>query len=174
MIITISGMPGAGKSTVGRALAQRLHLSYASVGDYIRTRARDAGKNLLDLMKDKYAFAQVQREVESYIDRLAEQKNIIIDGRDAFYHVRESLNVFLTVDETAAAKRIHNAGRTTEKFASAAAAKKSLSERRAREQDLYQQLHKIDIYNPIHYDIIIDTTHLSVPEIVEQIAQAVR
>ena len=46
MIITISGLPGAGKSTVGRLVAEHFKLKHYSVGDLMRQLAKEKKMSL--------------------------------------------------------------------------------------------------------------------------------
>ena len=174
MIITISGMPGSGKSSVARLIARRLRLRHISIGQRIRAIAKNQGKDINKLMDDRVAFNAIQREIERYIDELSERDDLIIEGRDAFYHIRDALHVFLLVEDQEAARRIYEDARDTEAYESIDEAKKELAVRRERERALYKRLHTIDIYNPRHYTLVIDTTHLSVDEVADQIIEASR
>ena len=51
MIITISGKPGAGKTTVGKAVAARLGLEFYSMGDLRGKMASDRGLTIDELSK---------------------------------------------------------------------------------------------------------------------------
>ncbi|MBD3319187.1 AAA family ATPase [Candidatus Woesearchaeota archaeon] len=170
MIITISGEPGSGKSTVGRKLARELEYSFISIGQKIRRIAQEMNKDILELMKDKQSFKKVQEHIEQYLDSLSEKDNLVIDGRDAFYHLRDALKVFLSVDDRVAAIRIFNDKREGKPpFANVEESLKALQERKKREQALYKNMHNIDIFNMKHYDIVIDTTHMSIEEVVAQL-----
>lgn len=172
MIITISGAPGSGKSSVGKEVAQRLRYRYISIGEVIREEAKKQGKNILELMKDKPSFASIQRTVEKILDNYTERDNTVIDGRDAFYHVSSALKVFLVVDPAVAAKRIFDAKRETEGYSSVEAAQESIEKRRASEEQLYKTMHSVNVYDTKHYNLVIDTTHLSIEEVAQQIVDA--
>ena len=49
MIITISGKPGSGKSTVAKRLAAELGLTHVSAGDFMRDMATERGITVLEL-----------------------------------------------------------------------------------------------------------------------------
>ncbi|MBI2133066.1 nucleoside monophosphate kinase, partial [Candidatus Woesearchaeota archaeon] len=51
MIITISGVPGSGKSTVARVVAGKMNLKHISVGDILREIARSRGMTILEISK---------------------------------------------------------------------------------------------------------------------------
>ena len=51
MIITVSGTPGSGKSTIAKALAKNFRLKYFSSGDLMRNLAEKKGISLAELNK---------------------------------------------------------------------------------------------------------------------------
>ncbi|OLD57817.1 MAG: hypothetical protein AUI54_01330 [Acidobacteria bacterium 13_1_40CM_2_56_5] len=75
-VIAISGMPGAGKTTLGKALAKRLNAKFASFGEYVRAEANRLGlgdpsradlQNLgLNLIKDPLKFCRGVLDASGY------------------------------------------------------------------------------------------------------------
>ena len=49
MVITISGEPGAGKSTTAKLLAKKLSCKHYSTGDFMRDMAEERKISLLEL-----------------------------------------------------------------------------------------------------------------------------
>ena len=49
MIVTISGTPGSGKSTVGKLIAKKLGLKHYSIGNLMRSMAKEKGLTLGEL-----------------------------------------------------------------------------------------------------------------------------
>ena len=52
MIITISGTPGSGKSTVAKMIATKLGFKHYSTGDFMRQMAKERGISLEELSKE--------------------------------------------------------------------------------------------------------------------------
>ena len=69
--IVLIGMPGTGKSTVGNALAERLHYTFIDLDDLI---AEAAGKSLPDILRQ--------------------------DGLEAFFEIEEQVGVSVNLENT--------------------------------------------------------------------------
>ena len=65
MIITISGVPGSGKSTVAKLVAQKLGFRHYSAGDFMRDIAEKRRMSLLELGK----AAEKDRSIDHELDR---------------------------------------------------------------------------------------------------------
>ncbi len=83
MIITIDGPAGAGKSSVARALSQRLRFRFLDTGAMYRTVALAALRNKLD-WNDPAALVELARglNIEVRDDR------VLLDGQDVSHEVR--------------------------------------------------------------------------------------
>jgi cytidylate kinase len=176
MKITISGLPGSGKSTVGKALAAKLKLKHLSAGDFMREMAKERGISLLDLSK----IAEKDRSVDEEIDKRTvefghKKDNFVMDGRLAWHFIPDSIKVFLTVDLAEAAKRIFNDFRPEEKENLTIEKVKENIERREKSEQLrYKQYYNIDYSDSKNYDIAVDTTKLSVAEVANIVAAFVK
>ena len=71
MIITISGMPGSGKSTVARRLSEQLAYKRYYMGAVRRKAARKLGMTLEEFNKKGETDASTDLFVEEYIQKLA-------------------------------------------------------------------------------------------------------
>lgn len=165
MIITISGEPGSGKSTVGKKLATELRYKFISIGERFRKIAEKKGKNILELMNSPKEFAKIQEKVELYLDDLSQRDELVIDGRDAFIHIRDSFKIFLKVDDKVAAKRIFEADRIGKpEFKTVQESLEAMQSRKKQEQEIYKKLHNVNILDESLYDLVLDTTHTTVEE----------
>ena len=66
MIITISGLPGSGKSTVARLLADKLRLKHYSTGDYMRKMAGDRHLTLAQLGQQAEKDKKIDEELDTW------------------------------------------------------------------------------------------------------------
>jgi len=86
-IITIDGPAGAGKSTVGRRLAQSLHYLYLDSGSLYRAVAWQAGRLGLEL-NDAGALAALLPDFQPELQADEAGFHLLIDGREVREEIR--------------------------------------------------------------------------------------
>ncbi len=172
MRITISGNPGSGKGTLGKYLAEKFNLKFYSMGDLRREMARKRGMNINELNKlgEKEAFTD--KEVDDYLKELSKEENIIVDGRMAFHFI-PSIKIFLKVDLREGAKRILKRNGISEKYRDLDETCTFLEKRMVSDTKRYKKYYGIDVFDLNNYDIIIDTTDMSINEAKENIVKTV-
>jgi cytidylate kinase len=171
MIITITGVPGAGKSTVATMLSQRLKIPWYSMGDLRGKMAIERGITIdeLNAIGERKAFTD--KDVDDYQAKLGrEQDNFIMEGRLSWHFIPQSLKIFLDVDANEAARRIFDASkqglRPDEKpYASSQEVKDRVAARLASDSRRYQKYYNVDYLNRSNYDLVIDTTNKD-PEVI--------
>ncbi len=87
VIITIDGPAGAGKSTVGRRLAQLLHFLYLDSGSLYRAVAWQAGRRGLNL-NDAGALAAFLPGFQPELRADGAEFHLVIDGREVRGEIR--------------------------------------------------------------------------------------
>jgi len=172
-IITISGTPGSGKSTVAQILAEKLKASRIYVGAVRRELAREKGMTLEEL--NQYALTHPETDVD--IDQkiaqdakeTAQRNKVIVEGRTQFYFLPESFKIYIKCDLNEGAKRIW------QQMQNEAALKKrneampkslselikSIKERVVNDIKRYKKYYKLDHTDESHYDLVVDTTKLT-------------
>lgn len=176
MIITISGMPGAGKSTAARILAKKLKLKHYSTGDLMRAMARKKGIPLIKLEWLAEKNEKIDREIDAMSAKLGKTKdNFVIDTRIGFHFIPNSIKIFLDVDPEEGAKRIFNAKgkevRKEEEYKTIEELEKELQQRIASENKRFRKLYGINVNKKSNYDLVIDTTKLTKKQVVEKILE---
>ncbi len=178
MIITISGLPGSGKSTVAKALAKRLKLTHHSVGGMMRDLAKERGVTLEALSREaERDGGSIDRELDERTQDLGKTGGeFVIDSRLAWHFIPSSVKILLTIDPAVAAERIlkdRKAGKRAEEENAPTidAVKKANEKRVASENKRYQEYYGVSYTDPANYDLIIDTSKLSVDEIVKDIVE---
>lgn len=175
MIITLTGVPGAGKSTIAKLLSERLNIPWYSMGDLRGKLAAERGMTIDELNELGETEAFTDHDIDAYQTKLGkEQSNLIIDGRLSWHFIPHSFKVFLDVDPDEAARRIFEASkqglRADEKpYASAREVKERVQARLASDQKRYQQYYQLDYLDRRNYDLVIDTTLLTPEQIVQRI-----
>lgn len=168
MRIALGGVPGAGKSTVAKLIAEKLHYDFYSVGSIRRKLAMDRGLTIDEFNSLK---EDTDTMADEYQKRLGETSdNFVIEGRLAFYFVPNSVKIYFECDLGVAAERIMKDPRNSEKvYKNASDAKKALKERMANDTSRYKKLYGIGCYNPKHFDYVIDTTRITIDEVVKKV-----
>lgn len=171
MIITISGKPGSGKSTVAKLLAKKLKMKRYSIGDFMGEIATKKGISLLELSR----IAEKSDEIDKLLDKKQinlgkKEDNFIIDSRLGWHFIPNSIKLFLDVDINEAAKRIFSCRREDEKEnTSLKETLRNIKKRESSERKRFKKYYKIDINKKGYYDIRIDTTKIGIDEVVGKI-----
>ncbi|MCL4404037.1 AAA family ATPase [Patescibacteria group bacterium] len=159
-IIRITGLPGAGKSTLAEKIAEHLHYDLHTIGRIFEARAAKDNLPIGD-----YYERLNDPEFEKEIDNLQEElmlsrDDLVVDGRMAPWLKCGFLavNVKIVVEPDEGAQRLlrrpENAGRTVAEMMDLAA------RRVATEREHYRDIHGIaDHLADRNFDIILDTTH---------------
>lgn len=168
MKITISGVAGAGKGTVGKDLAKALSLNFVSTGDMFRSLAKSQGISIYELHeraeKDPEIDKKIDKETENYGKK---NKDFIFDARLAWFWIPDSFKVFLYCQNDVRFERISKRDRISiEEARDLTMSRENIMLRQ------YRTLYNIGNYiDFLHYDLIIDTTNLSPKEIVKKIVE---
>jgi cytidylate kinase len=178
MIITIAGYPGSGKSSVAKLLA--LHMGYKrySVGDLLGRMAVDRNMTINELMTAAETDPQIDRDADAYQTKLSEEENdFVIDSRLGFHFIPQSFKVFLAVDPKVGAERIYNepGSRPDEpKAGSIEETQAIVAARVESERKRYEEYYGLANYTDrSHFDLVVDSTHLSIQQVVEKITDAI-
>lgn len=179
-IITISGKPGSGKSTTSKLLAKDLGYQHFSSGDLFRKIGKERGADILDANK----LAENNKEIDFLVDSMlrelgSTQDKLVIDSRMAWHWMPYSYRVYLNLDLLVAAKRIidnldperlkvEHIPQTPEEYA------EELHLRLQSEAKRYMNLYQVNPYDLQNYDLVVDTTEFSIPEVEEMILSGFR
>lgn len=179
MKITISGMPGSGKSTVADAIEKKLKLKHYYIGQLRREMARKKGITLDQLNKLGEKDPSTDKEVDAILQEIGKKEdNFIMETRTGFFLIPESLKIFINVSIEEGARRIFNdlhdnlkkekRNESKEIPKTVEEMKKIIQERIDSDIRRYKKYYNIEnVYDLKHYDIVIDTTSLQPKETFE-------
>jgi predicted cytidylate kinase len=164
--ITISGLPGTGKTTVAKLLEKRLGLRYVYSGEIFRDKAKKQGLSL----EEFGAYCETHREIDEELDQyqleILRKGNVILEGRIsgwlAYRNKIPAVKVLLEAAVDVRAGRIvkREQGNIEER-------KKEILKREKSEATRYKKYYDIDVNDTSIYDVIIDVSKKTPEEITE-------
>jgi predicted cytidylate kinase len=166
MKITLSGKAGAGKSTVGKILAEKLDFEFISIGNWTREYAlKNHNMNINQFQE----YCSLHPEDDKLNDiKMSESCNLkdnrIIDYRLGFHFIKNSFNIYLNVTDAVAFARINNANRINEDIT-----KDDIDKRNQEMCFRFIKTYGVDINNLKNYDLVINTDQLTPEQIVNKI-----
>jgi predicted cytidylate kinase len=172
---------GSGKSTVAKMLAEKLGWPRYYIGGLRREKARERGLTLAEYNRLGETDPATDFEVDEYQKKLGEtEDNFIIEGRTSWHFIPHSLKIYLDVDKKIAAKRIfHDLQKSVDrnearKFDTEEAVLANILEREKSDRARYQKYYQYDVYDPSHYDFVLNTTNLTIEEAFEKIFEFIK
>lgn len=157
MILTISGLPGSGTSTVARIISERLGVDLVSAGEIFRTMAKENGLTLEEFGELAKSDAEIDKEIDRRQKEIARAargagKDVIIEGRISAWMVDPDLAVFVTAPDKVRAERVsHREG------LSVADAAEGIKERGACEAERYRKYYNVDVDWLGVYDLVVNS-----------------
>lgn len=161
MIITITGKPCSGKSTIANILVNKHGFKRIGVGDLFKEEANRRGMSA----EEFNAFCMKNPEYDFFIDQQSaklgkelEGQRVIFDSRLAWHFVPKSFKVFVNLNEEEMANRLVNSQREgKEKYDDMQEAKRSLLNRHKLELERYKKIYGIDNADLNNFDFVIDS-----------------
>ena len=157
MLITISGLPGSGTTTVSRLVADALGLDRLPGGEVFRQMAAEAGMTLAEFGVHAQGHPDIDRELDDRLAARAAEGGCVIESRLAgWLATREGLPAVRVwvdcADEVRAARVAARDGTTVAQALVDNAARSELE--RAR----YRAVYGIDLDDRSTYDLVLDST----------------
>jgi len=171
MIITIGGRSGAGKTSVGRALAKKLGYKFYSMGDLRGKMAMELGMTIDELNEVGKKEAWTDGAVDEYQKKIGKKEDdFVVEGWLSFCFIPHSFKVFLDVDPRQAAERIFKHQRPDERVQKTVEGVRRMIQKRMKEsQARYKKYYGVDCFSKKYYDAVINTSDLTVKEVVDEI-----
>lgn len=157
MLITISGLPGAGTTTVSRLVAEELGLDRLPGGEVFRQMAAEAGMSLAEFGRHAQDDPRYDHELDRRLLERARQGGVVIESRLAGWlatrgEVR-AVRVWVACDDEERARRV--GARDGTDVATALADNEA---REALERARYREYYDIDLTDLSIYDLVLDST----------------
>lgn len=174
MIITVSGIPGAGSTTAARGLAEKLKHKVLTVGEIYKMYAEKSGVPRQEIHKMWEIHSQKPEEEERFhraldeeVRRVCEEKkNLIVNGKLAGFQLKNAdFRVLLIAPLEVRAKRTAQRDKM-----SIDAARASIEEREMYERMEWKRMYNFDYARDIDiYDLVLNTANLGAEQEIEAI-----
>ena len=170
MKITIFGLAGTGTSTVGKMLAEKLGLKFLSAGDIFRRKAEDMGLTLAELHDLAVNDPSMDKECDEEIEKFGkENDDFVVESRLSWHFIPDSIKIKLDTDLDTRVSRVAQRDWLLWKNA-----KEGVLKRERDDEARYAKFYGIkDLSKDEHFDIIIDTSQITPPQVVDKIVELV-
>lgn len=158
--VAISGLHGAGKTTVAKALAKKFGLRYISAGEVFRQFAKEHCMSLEEFSRYAEKHPEIDRQIDERTAKMAKIGDVIIDGRLAAWMAEDAdIKILLTVPIEVRVRRI--AKRERRNYQEVL---RETVEREKSEAARFKKFYGIDIDDYSSFDIVLNTEHFSKEE----------
>jgi cytidylate kinase len=168
MLVTISGVPGSGKTTVAKMLAERLGLPHVYAGDLYRREAKRRGLSLEEFNRLCETDHSIDRQLDADMAARARAGGCILEGRLAGHLAAQAgldaLKVWLTASDEVRARRVaereHGDWRQVEK---------ENRVRHASDARRYREIYGFDLADTDVYDLVLDSDDRTPEQLVAEL-----
>jgi len=173
VLITISGLPGSGKTTVARLVADALALEHVYAGNVFREQARAHGVSLEEYVRRAETDPSIDRDLDRRMCERAARGQAVLEGRLAAFAADQAgvpaLKVFLDAAEGIRAERIRQreGGAKGDRL-------RDIQAREASDRRRYQELYGVDYHAHERYDLVLDTAERTPRDIADTIVREAR
>ena len=173
MLITISGLPGSGKTTVAQLVARTLDLEHVYAGDIFRKQAEVQGLTLEEYQRRAETDHSIDRALDDQMRSRAKRGNAVLEGRLAAFMAEaagvKALRVFLDASEAVRAERIagREGGGKGERL-------REIQAREASDARRYREIYGVDYHDPTRYDLVLRTDGRTPEELAAEIVARAR
>ena len=173
VLVTISGLPGSGKTTVAQLVARALGLEHVYAGNVFRRQAETNGLSLEEYLRRAEQDSSIDRELDRQMEARAARGDAVLEGRLAAFMADRAgipaLRVFLAASEPVRAARIREreGGVAAERL-------REIQAREASDHRRYLDLYGVDYHDLARYDLVMETDRGTPEEIAQAIVERAR
>ncbi len=173
MLITVSGLPGSGKTTVARLVSRTLGLRHVYAGDVFRKEAERRGLTLEAFSRLAEQDHEIDRTLDADMLAVARDGDVVLEGRLAgFMAARDglpALKVRLEASEEVRTERI-----AKRENSALETVRTRLREREASDARRYRAIYGFDYYDRSLYDVVAHTDDTAPEQTAQLITERAR
>jgi cytidylate kinase len=162
--ISISGLAGAGKTTIGELLARKMGYNFLSIGNYTRQFAYEKYKLNINQFQDyRSTHLLVDEQIDkSFSEYINLNCNLVVDYRLAYFFTDNCFNIYLEVSEEEAVRRLCNSKRISEfEEFNIQLIKQTMNSRNEKMRHRFLSKYNTDFTLKSNFDLIINTDTIS-------------
>jgi cytidylate kinase len=173
VLITISGLPGSGTTTVSRLVADALGLERVPGGEVFRQMAAESGMTLAEFGVHAQVHHEIDIELDDRLTEHARRGGCVIESRLAGWLVTrahlDAVRVWIDCADEERARRVAARDGTT-----AAQALADNAERAQVEHARYLAVYDIDLTDRSIYDLVLESTEAPPELLADRVVAAAR
>ncbi|MFB6353938.1 MAG: (d)CMP kinase [Halobacteriales archaeon] len=171
MLLTISGPPGSGKSTVAAAVAEAFGYEHVSGGDIFRALAEERGYTLAEFNALAEEDDAIDRDLDRRLRETArERDDVVLESRLSGWMAGEYADLKVWLDAPLDVRAARIADREGQ---SVAAAREETEAREASERSRYRAYYDIDFADRSIYDLGVNTARWDAGTVADLVVAAV-
>ena len=168
MKITLSGLAGSGKTTLGKMLARELNAEFISVGEFTRKFAMNEFQMDINQFQE---YCKEHPEMDEKIDKeiinyCMGMEDLIIDYRLGAKFITDATHIFLHVSPEEAFRRITHGNRVNEKVSF-----EDINKRNDQMRSRFILQYGFDFTDPDNFHFILNTEKSTTEEMVQFIKE---
>lgn len=158
MIITISGLPGSGKSILARHISKVFNLEYICIGSIFKEIAKKENISIAHLNQLAKKDVSIDKNLDQKQIELKNNDNLVLDSRlSAFFIQKADIKIFVKANLKTRAQRISQ----RDNISFEQALKDTIIRDKA--ESRYKKLYAID-FRKLDYNIIFNTDKLTIEQ----------
>ncbi len=173
MLVTISGLPGSGTTTVSVLVADLLGVDRLPGGEVFRQMAAEAGMSLRDFGAHAQGHPEIDRELDDRLEARAAAGGCVIESRLAGWLATRAgltaVRVWVDCDDQVRAARV-----AAREGTSLTQALIDNADRSDLERARYQAVYGIDLDDRTTYDLVLDSSETGPEPLAEAIVERAR